>query len=407
MMYATARSEAQAYDGRRAIQLHRFLYRVGLSAVNTFAWVFIFQLFFETNRSLTLSLTGTATLYALSQAITFIFTPLTGALLRRGTRRLLCYSISVTALSCISLALAFVPYNDTYNHVYQAIAAFIIFQGFARALYWLPYKAGSVHSVGAHPKASISRESMLALIPAIFGLLVATSIAWIPVVLMGMAILMLASCIPVMLMPEYHERYSWSYSQTVQQLFSFSRRHRVSKAITDGMQAAGLLFVWPLAVFLLFDWSYATLGLVLSISLLLALMLRQSVQALFYALNVHNSPHVLAAYAFSTWVLRLGAGTPVGVISVESLYLSGSRPHSFHIDPVGKDQTADHGHFVDEETALKEMGLAIGRIAMALTLAVLVYFFSDAIAFVVTIVLAGIAAGASVYLASMNPSLAP
>lgn len=380
--------------GPQAVHLHRFLFRLGIAAIQAFAYVFIFELFFAANQSLSKSIAGVAFLYALSQLLTLILTPLTGAFLRRGVKRMLGYSISLHALSIAFLALAFFPERGAEN-AFQAIAAFVILQGMARAMYWIPYKAGAAHE---KPHPSATREILIAATPALIGLVIGAFAWFTPIVLMVVVIILLASAIPVMLMPQYHERFIWTYGRTLRELMSRSRRHDMIAALCDGMQGAGLLFVWPLAAFMLFDWSYATLGLVLSLSILLAATVKRLVHSIIVGLNVEHSRHVAALLVFSTWIMRIGAGTPVGVIAVESFYISGVRPLRFGIDPHGRDQAADHAHFIDEETALKEMAHAFGRALMAVCLAVLALLYFDAIAFIAVLALAGAASVASIYL---------
>ena len=322
--------------------------------------------------------------------------------MRRGVRRILGYAVALAALSLGLLALMFVPLSGSGEHVFSAIASFAILQGMYRALYWLPYRVGAVHTHSTHSRASMLREAAVAIAPALIGIVLGTAFNLAPLLLLAAAALMLISIIPIILMPEHHERFSWTYAQTLDHLFSYPRRHLLKQSIYDGIQGASLLFIWPLAVFIVLDWSFVTLGLVLSLSILVSLALRRLIRSLLQSLHVQHSHHVAATLVFSLWIVRLGVGTPMGIIAIDSLYTSASSPLKFGIDAHGRDQSADLSHFIDEDTALKEMGLALGRIGICALLGMLALLFSDAVAFVSTLTVAGFAAAASVYGAHRN-----
>jgi len=68
------------------------------------------------------------------------------------------------------------------------------------------------------------------------------------------------------------------------------------------------------------------------------------------------------------------------------------------------EQTSDAGHFIDEYTVLREVGLLIGRILLCITFVLVASAFSLFFAFGVVFVVAGIAAGLSVIISNTTPS---
>ncbi|MBI2030540.1 hypothetical protein HYT05_02875, partial [Candidatus Kaiserbacteria bacterium] len=74
------------------------------------------------------------------------------------------------------------------------------------------------------------------------------------------------------------------------------------------------------------------------------------------------------------------------------------------MDQPAFEQAADGGSFVDEYTALKEIGLGFGRVAICIIAAVLSILFSISISFLGSFLLVALAAGISVWFAYLSRS---
>jgi hypothetical protein len=195
-----------------------------------------------------------------------------------------------------------------------------------------------------------------------------------------------------------YERFEWRYSDAMRALFSYPHRKALSIAILDGLQGAALLLIWPLAAFIILGQSFFSLGVVLAVTFLTAFLGRFWVRRALRAVRVDRSPYVLATIAFSSWIFRLAAGTPVQIVVADIYYHAAAQPRGRGVDVHAHDQWADNGHYVDEYTTLKEMGLSIGRIVLCLTFALACVVWHPLIAFAVSMAIAGIAAAASVIL---------
>ncbi|HWO07188.1 MAG TPA: hypothetical protein VNM40_01235 [Candidatus Paceibacterota bacterium] len=384
-------------SGVEALAIHRYLFRLALAAGNFFAWIVVFRVLFFFSSDISLALAGTAILYALQHGIAVILTPLAAAALRHGVRRALMLGTFAAVVSLGLLAelffsrLAFVP-----EVVFTLISGFVIVGGIQRALYFVPYAAAAVQS-HLDSRDSLIREASLALVPLIGGFVIGEISGGTGLLFAAAAAFAGASLLALFAMPETYERFEWDYSETVRALVSPSHRDVLWVAIFDGMQGAALLLVWPLAVFIILGQSFFLLGAVLSATFLMAFLARHIVRS-FIVRREAQSPYVLATIAFSSWIFRLAAGTPLQIVVADIYYHSAARPGERGIDAHAHDQWADRGHYVDEYTALKEMGLAIGRIALASFFVVLVLLTPVVVAFATGIVLAGFAAAASVML---------
>lgn len=372
--------------------MHRLLLRAALAAGNIFAWVVVFRVFFIASADLEFSLAGAAALYALSHAITFVCTPLAGASLRRGVRTALIFGTVLASLSFGVIACIFAS-DPARDQLFWAIGAFAVLQGLYRAFYFVPYAA----STNALSLSSIYREGLIAISPAIAGYVLTAFADGAFLLFAVCTLLALVAAFVVVRMPQSYESYDWSYRETLHELSARKNHRAIGLFILDGMQGAVLLLIWPLAIFLTLS-SFRALGAVMAATLCLAFLGRFIVRRMLRVLRA-QSPIVLATIAFTTWIVKLAAASPVQILAVNVAYSASNSPVRFSIDTHAGEQAADGGRYIDEYTALKEMGLSIGRISMALLFIVLVLVTAEALAFAAAIITAACAAAWSVVLA--------
>ncbi len=138
----------------------------------------------------------------------------------------------------------------------------------------------------------------------------------------------------------------------------------VAKSFLEGVSGAALLFFWPLVVFLLVESSYGMLGIILSLTFLLAILLRPTVRRLLRRARLVESKLINTVLAVSPWLFRIAVGTPFAIILVDSYFYT-TTPRRLGVDPFAFEQVADAGSYIDEHTALKEIALALGRIVIS------------------------------------------
>lgn len=347
-----------------ALTTHRFLLRAALAAGTVFSWILIYHALYFSGESRTGALIVTTFLFAVSQVLTFVLTPLAAQNLGHGTQRSIVYATIALAAAYLWLATASAGVlGSSIENVWWGAVGFSILTGVYRAFYWIPYHSSSApHSV---PGTKMLFEIFLALLPLCASVVITgyPGGAWL--MLVGVATLAFLASIPLTGVKESYEPYSWGYWETYKRFFSFNNKHILISSVAEGMQGAGLLFFWPITVFLLLGWSYELLGVVLSITLLLTVFGRKIVQTLMKAFSVHRSVPVTTTLALSAWFLRLAVVSPVTVIAADVLYHTSVPTRRFGIDHIAHEQAADGSHFVDEQTALKELGLSLGRCILA------------------------------------------
>ena len=393
-------SEAEsAIAPRRArfgyLHAHRFLLRSGLSIANAFAWIFVFQYYFTQTGEIAPALLGTILMYALSQAATLIFTPFAAAHLRRGVKHSIVYGVILAGIAYVYLGATLA---DTFNGnpAGWGIAVFALLQGAYRALYWVPYELRASTENHDRSRLPVMYEVLIALMPAFAGVTMATVEFPHLRLLFGSAALLLVSIVPLMAVRDVMEKFAWHYAETFRQLFR-RRNGRILKAsLGGGLQGAVLFLVWPVSVFLIVGSDYETLGIILSATLLAILLLRYAYRKLARKMQFEQSVFVQVVFSFSGWVMRLFVGSPIGVVLADSYSAIGAPKSTHSIDAFAFEQSADNGSFIDEYTALKEMGLAIGRIGACVILGLLILWTTLPIAFAGMLLLAGVASAVSI-----------
>ncbi|OGG50780.1 hypothetical protein A2763_02545 [Candidatus Kaiserbacteria bacterium RIFCSPHIGHO2_01_FULL_54_36] len=373
----------------RSLALHRFLLRFALAGANVFAWIFIFQFFYLIEPDIGHALARVALLYALSQVITCLLTPYAVQTLRDGARPLLLIAVLFASSALVLLGGTFAAYwNASYASV--GIAAYAIALGAYRAFYFVPYEI-EVRGNAKRPRSrSAASELLIALAPFIAGIFIVSTThgpVWVLYIAAGLIAL---SAIPLLYLRDIHEGFTWGYRETFERLFLPSHRPLLREAIMEGISGAALLLFWPIAVFLIAGWSYGMVGIILSLTFLIAILGRKLVRRGIRRAGLHRSQILNATFAATPWLFRIVVGNPLGVIFADSYFYT-TTPRRIGVDALVFEQAADAGSYVDEYTALKEMGLALGRIAACILVAVVSLYVSLPIALVAVFLLAALA----------------
>jgi hypothetical protein len=403
-MYWQSPVPGAAMERGNSLASHRFFMRVAMGAGNVFAWIFIFRGFYLVSGSTEASLFAVAIMYAMMQGIVLVLTPLSGFALRSGMRRALAYGTLLASFAFACFSVVFAPQLGSAELAFGLIVTFVVLMGIHRALYWVPYRT-EVADIGTYVHASKGEEIILAFVPLAAALIIET--AWLgPQALLALAALAaLTALVPLIRIPESYEGFEWDFLESFKALFSRQHRTLLTISIADGIQGAALLLIWPLVAFIIIGQSFLGLGLILTLTFVLAPLLRSGVRKLLKRFRAERSTPIMASLVFSSWIFRLAAASPLQILVVDVYAHGGTSPKRFSIDAGTHEQVADGAHYVDEYTALKEMGLALGRIIACLVLAVVVIYTQSAAAFGAVIVLAAFASVVSIVVSQRSARL--
>jgi hypothetical protein len=372
-------------DSAHTVAIHRFFLRLSLATSGLFAWILIFHALYAAGETEQGALLLTAASFAFLQMLIFFLTPLAGMNTKHGTSRSMILSSLALAAGFLWLASASMGIfgGDSLN-VLWGIIGFVFFSAVYRAFYWVPYSAIGISSRSAWSASTrFLLEILLSLSPAAAAVIISQTENGSWFILVGAAITAFLSALVLIPVHDSYERFEMTYVETIASLFRSDNRHLLSLSIFEGVQGAGLLFIWPLSIFMLFSWSYLKLGLMLSITLLIALLLRRRVQKSLRGWSLHDNKRFLAA------VLRLTVVSPITVVLADSMSHSSLPLRRIGLDPIAGEQAADSSHYIDEYTALKEMGMALGRILLCLILVFALFYSSAIVALGVTLVIVG------------------
>lgn len=371
------------------ISLHRLFVRASLTGAHVFAWVFLFQFFYVQDRSVADGFVNVLLTYALTNVIAILLTPLSAKMIARGYRAPL--AVGTLFLSASFAVLAYV-FSGPAEYVPLGIGAFAVAFGIYRALYWIPYAI----SRDTNPSKRLEWiEVAIALLPLLMGMYLTGGPASVISLMYMASIVALISIIPVPSLNEAYERFQWNYRETFHELFDARFRTVLASSIFSGIESAVLFLLWPITIFTLIDWSYPLLGVVMSLTLLFTMIARK-----LFSDPLATVPRtVMPLLAASGWVMRLGVTGFVGAVLVDTYFHTSGKSNQRGMDVHTHEHAADNNTYVDEYTALKEMGMALGRILICLVSAGLLSLLPLQHAIALSFILAAAAAGLSVYYA--------
>lgn len=378
--------QARASASARALRFHRTLLRAGLALGGAFVWIGMYRYFYQLSADTAQAFARTAFLYALSQSVAVLLVPFAAERFASGLRRSMLTGASAVALGLLALG-AFGSFADDLT-LALLFVAYALLSGAYAAFYRMPHAGED----GGRPARIWRwlRELIIVGTPAAGGFAIEAGVP-LPAVLGAAGGIIALSLVPLTRVSETYERYMPNYKETFSTLFAREHRALLLHGLCGGFQGTALLLAWPVVVFLITDRSFMLTGLVLSVSVVIAAIVRVVVRRY----GRQPSIPVSMTLAGSVWILRLVAATPVDIIAVDTYAHAGASPRE-GIDRASFEQRADGGAYFDEYTVLKEEAAALGRLLAALGVAIFALNTSLSFAFVTLFVAAAIASVFSV-----------
>ncbi|HEY4516521.1 MAG TPA: hypothetical protein VJG64_01100 [Candidatus Paceibacterota bacterium] len=292
--------------------LHRYFVRLASAAVAAFLWVLIFE-YFTLFTTPVHALISTALLYALCQVTTILLTPLALMRLRGGMRSGLAYG---TLLLCAALSLLGMLLLGLFS---DGIVIIALLLGAYPAFYRVPY---STQYAALVPSGIpwLAMEILLAAVPLVAGVFLMQGGETAQLFFASGGVCFLALLL-LAFVPNVHEAFTWGYYETFAHLIARENRCALLISVGRGISGAALFLVWPLVLLFVFAGSPLGIGATFSATLLVILLFRTS----------HRRVLV--------------------------------------------EDHAEAGAFLDEYTALKEMGMGVGRLALCFSIVVALLLF--------------------------------
>jgi len=268
-------------------------------------------------------------------------------------------------------------YFAEVNILLMALLAYF-FVNIYKAMYWVPYHtsfASFSHS-GRRGRQmallTLVSDTIQIFVPLVSSFLIVTfGFNYLFILVL---IIQILSVVPLITLPAVNESFTWSTRKTVQEVFAKKNRTMFWAYFGDGMQSMVGSVIWPIFIWLLFNESYESVGLVTALVILVSMILRLVIGDLT---DKYDQNKILRAgtvlYSIG-WLFKIFVATAFHVFIISAYHNLAAIIMRTPFDASMYDQSADWGHFMDEYTVVREMTLNIGRVvALGLMIVLAIY----------------------------------
>ncbi|HEY4486855.1 MAG TPA: MFS transporter [Candidatus Paceibacterota bacterium] len=291
------------------------------------------------------------------------------------------------------VTLVFAEKWNVWYFIFSSIATLTLF----RILYWVPFHTDFTlftdHRNRGREVGALT--AVLALLgafgPVIAGYLIAkTGFTILFVITIA---LHFASVVPLLMLPETKEQFSWSYRETWKHFFSKEKRGALLALGALGAENSIALIVWPIFIFELLQGNVLEVGLVSTVVVITTIVLQLLVGKYLDISKLKKDETLRIGSVFYAvgWIGKIFVVTAFQIFIVGFYHGITKIFTMTPFDTLVYEISADEGHYIDEFTVLREMALTFGRVITLAVVAFLLLFVSLEWTFI-------IAAGASLLL---------
>jgi len=263
---------------------------------------------------------------------------------------------------------------DKANWLYFIPAVLIVVTLF-RLFYWTPYhvdfaKFTDPKNRGREVSAiSATRETIGIFIPIIGGFVI-SRFGFDALFVTGI-ILYLVSGIPYLSIPRTREKFTWSYSQTLKNLFSRKHRKEMIAFASDGAETTAMIIIWPIFIFQILEGDYLKVGaistFVIAFSVIAQLIIGKKIDT-----NLGKRKILKFGSIFSSisWLIKIFIETTFQIFVIGSIHNLSRIFSRTPFQTLSYELAADQGHYVDEYTVIRELAINFGRVFIMIIAAV-------------------------------------
>jgi len=261
------------------------------------------------------------------------------------------------------------------NNIYLYLSYSLIILTILKILFWVPYHvdvAEFTDKMDRGKEISIlwgTRTVFGVIMPLIAGfLLVEFSFNFVFI----LAIIIYSSAlIPYIKLPKIEEEYSWGYWQTFKKCFAPETRKVFFANMANGAEGGVGAIIWPIFIFQVLDGDFLKMGLISSLIVLVTIILQLSVGKYTDVFNKRKMLKFGSIFYATGWLAKIFVLT-AGQIFVVGAYHSLTKIFKdTPFDALNYEIIADHGHYIDEYTVVKEIAVQVGKI-LILSFAIIV-----------------------------------
>lgn len=238
----------------------------------------------------------------------------------------------------------------------------------ARLFFWIPYQTefAKFTNRGERGKEYSLMEATKAfldvLMPVASGLLI-VFFGFKSVFLISI-ILLLSSSIPFLTLVNTDEKFSWGYLETFKNFFSKANRNIVLANLANGAENVVGVIIWPIFIWEILKGNYFAVGSLSSLIVLVTIILQLSVGKYTDLLDKRRMIRFGSFLYAAGWLLKMF------VLTAFQIFLAGTYHSLVQVfkntpfDVLNYQLMADHGHYVDEYTVIKELAIQFGKVLM-------------------------------------------
>jgi len=176
-------------------------------------------------------------------------------------------------------------------------------------------------------------------------------------------------------LPQVEEKFSWSYRETWHRLFSKKNKDSFLAYAGSGAESVVGSVVWPIFIWQLLSGNYWQVGAISSVIIIVTIVLQ-----IIVGYFLDRLPNRRRWLRYGTWLYSLGWILKALINNALQVFLFSTYHNLSRVfaktpfDALNYDIAADHGHYVDEYTVIREMAIAIGKAIMSILILVVIPF---------------------------------
>ncbi len=200
-------------------------------------------------------------------------------------------------------------------------------------------------------------------------------------------VLVLASLVPLLFIPQVKTKYEFGFFESFKELFSKRERPMLISMFANGAESVVSYAVWPVFLFLVLDGRYLDIGIFTSLIVVINILLQLFVGK---AIDTKKSSKKLLKFGVDLyalgWLFKAFVSSVGGVFAAATFHGFGGIVMRTPLDVMMYEKAADAGHYIDEFTVLREVAISFGRVAILSAMVVLSLWFSVQAAFILAAV---------------------
>ena len=252
--------------------------------------------------------------------------------------------------------------------------------GFSAALFWMGYhvdfaKFTDKKNRGRQLSAIMATRRVISVfIPLSAGFLV-SRFGFDMLFVIAIA-LYLVSGIPYITIPRTHEKFSWTYLETLKKIFSKKNRRMIMAYMAYGSEEVVGFIIWPIFIFQILDGNYFKVG-ALSSLIIGATVVFQLVLGKYIDGGRRSKILQMGSILYSLgWIAKIFIATAFQIFIIGSYHNFTRIFLRTPFNALTYEIAADEGHYVDEFTVVKEMAVSLGKTVMAILAIIISLFFA-------------------------------